>query len=182
MNDLQRDNKHPTTPTPIESPPTDEQIHGKRRGSVISPVLSAATLFILGGIAISVGIYLTPFIVAAGHYVADSSNNNLTTAGDAIWAVFAPCLPYVLLGGVVAIVTRFSYKGAIQPLIATAIVLCVVTLTFHIYSPMLIDLGEKFNAKGLVDSPVGFAVFYFVLGLIAILVIVTKFGNLTGEK
>ena len=168
-------------PSSTQSAQREQEAHDKRHGLVLSSGVSVAALLFLGGIAICIGVYLTRFMMIAGHHVADTSNNDFIVMGGAIWAVFAPCLPYILLGCVVAVIARISNKQAILPLIFTAVILCTFTCIFHVCSGMIKELGQQFDSKGLINTPTGFAIFYCVVGMVAGFVILVKFGESTGN-
>ena len=111
-----------------------------------------------------------------GFNVANTNDNKLTVTSGALWAVFGPCLPYVLLGCVLTGFIHFSNKKAIRPLTFTVIVLCVFTCIYHVYSQMILHLGERFNFIGMVESPNAFAIVYSIVGIIAIFAIAIKLG------
>ena len=168
---MQSDDQKSTTSSMTKSNSLDQQT--QQISGLSSGVSVAVTLF-MGVIAICIGIYITPLIVSIGNNIAQSSGNKFIAFGGVISAVFGPIFPYVLLGVVVTVIIRFS--GTIRPVMLTAVALSVATCVFHLYSPMLRQLGERFDAKGLVKSPGGFAVFYCIVGLIVIFVLIVKYG------
>lgn len=137
----------------------------KSSGVGLSPVQGAVALFLLGLIAIGIGLYLTPAMFAAGYYVAHSSQG-LVFLGGAIWLLLSPCLPYILLGFAVAIIVRRSNKpkAAARRLIFMAIPLCALTAVVQVWSQMIEHLGEQFDMKGFSKSPIGFAIGWCVVG------------------
>jgi hypothetical protein len=146
----------------------------------LSPKASAIAMLVAGTMAASIGVYLTPLAMAAGDYTFRQSNIDLTRFGGAIWAVFGPMLPYVLLGIVAAVISRRS--RAIRPIVFTAVALSIATCLFHIFSPMLRLLGERADLKGLAESPRAVAVFYCVVGIIIMYVILRKYGRVAKKQ
>jgi hypothetical protein len=164
----------------IHSSPTNEAPSSEAQSIVsqlktgsLPPLKSAVAMFVLGVIAICIGVYLTPFIAAAGNFVAYNTKNNLTGAGGAIFAVCAPVFPYFLLGGVLACIRPLTRK--VVPVVVTAYALAVATGIFHMCSPMLAQMGEQFGSKGLARSPGLWAILYCMGGAVLMHEIAQKF-------
>jgi hypothetical protein len=94
------------------------------------------------------------------------NETGLAAFAGAMLFLFGPCLPHFLVGIVSIPIGRMTRKQASNHLSLTALVLGASIGGFHLTSPMLRQLGQAMNAKGLAEWPRGFAIFYFFAGMI----------------
>jgi len=139
-------------------------------------------MLFLGALGIAVGIFLSPLVVSAAKFIADSPHfGNFARAGGAVTAVIiAPCLPYVFLGFAVTIVTRFSANSrATRPVLALALSLCIAIIAVHALSPLAEITRMSMGYKGPVQSNfrMGFAIFNSVFGIPIMLVLAATLGS-----
>ncbi|MFC1844244.1 hypothetical protein ACFLZ5_05585 [Thermodesulfobacteriota bacterium] len=164
----------------------------KHKGE-ISPIMSAIFLSLVGGLVIAIGIYFTPAFVAAGYNVAYSRSNSLTRLGGIIWLSFGPCLPYILLGSASAVIQHLSDKRNNQPILRkvtkkilfiTSIVLSLFIFMIHAFSPVFKYVAESLPIETMFDASksFGIAIFYFVAGVIIMLIVAKQLKKLLEEK
>jgi len=130
--------------------------------------------FILINIIVAaIGLGLVSFIIWGGNYVANKSSNDLTATGGAIFVIVAPLLPYFLQGLVILLFKRIKlFTNQTRALIASGLIGILVFFPLGFY--FLQHWGYQFGLKGFQLSPIGFAIFYVILGLVTMILTVKK--------
>ena len=171
----------PTRASAINYEIIEQKSQYEQRRNIISPALSVCALLLSGGLAIIIGLWLTPFVMHIGDAVIKNSGNNITGWAGMLWMLLGPCLPYVILGFAYGIVLRFSKNQVLMLLGYCTIGLCTITFLFHAFTNYLVNLSNQSwqtsKLKGLAAYPELFAVFYCAIGMGIIFYIKSKFRN-----